>query len=70
MADKSTVNIFDCCETFVLSLMDTNVPIAEKMSALLTEEYIEARAKRASLRKFQNVLKKVPNAEPGDYDRL
>lgn len=39
---------------------------AEKMSALLTEEYFEVRAKRASLRKFQNVLKKFPNAEPED----
>ncbi len=43
---------------------------AEKMSALLTEEYIEARAKRASLRKFQKVLKKVPNAEPENYDKI
>jgi uncharacterized protein (DUF1778 family) len=43
---------------------------AEKMSALLTEEYIEARAKRASLRKFQKVLKKVPDSEPEDYDRI
>ena len=37
---------------------------AEKMSALLTEDYIEARAKRASKRKFQNVMKKVPDKEP------
>ena len=43
---------------------------AEKMSALLTEEYIEARAKRASLKKFQKVLKKVPDLGPEDYDRL
>ncbi|MCD4717714.1 MAG: type II toxin-antitoxin system HicB family antitoxin [Desulfobacterales bacterium] len=43
---------------------------AEKMSALLTEEYIEARAKRASLKKFQKVLKKVPDSEPEDYDRI
>ena len=43
---------------------------AEKMSALLTEEYIEARAKRASLKKFQKVLKKVPDSEPENYDRL
>ena len=43
---------------------------AEKMSALLTEEYIEARAKKASLKKFRNVLKKVPNSEPEEYDRL
>lgn len=43
---------------------------AEKMSALLTEKYIEARAKRASLKKFRDVLEKVPNAEPEEYDRL
>ena len=43
---------------------------AEKMSALLTEEYIEARAKRASLKKFHKVLKKVPDSEPEDYDRI
>jgi uncharacterized protein (DUF1778 family) len=43
---------------------------AEKMSALLTEEYIEARAKKASLKKFRNVLKKVPDSEPEEYDRL
>jgi len=41
---------------------------AEKMSALLIEEYIEARAKRGSLNKFQKVLKKVPDSEPEDYD--
>ena len=43
---------------------------AEKMSALLTEQYIEARAKRASLKKFQEVLKKVPDSEPENYDRI
>ncbi len=43
---------------------------AEKMSALLAEEYIEARGRRASLKKFQRVLKKVPDSEPEDYDRI
>jgi uncharacterized protein (DUF1778 family) len=43
---------------------------AEKMSALLTEEYIVARAKRSSKRKFQEVLRKVPDLEPDDYDRI
>jgi hypothetical protein len=43
---------------------------AEKMSALLTEDYIQARAKRASLKKFQNVLKKVPNSKPEEFDRI
>lgn len=43
---------------------------AEKMSALLTEEYIGARAKRSSKRKFQEVLKKVPDVKPDGYDRI
>jgi len=43
---------------------------AEKMSALLTEEHIEERARRASVRKFQRVLKKVPDTEPEDFDRM
>ena len=43
---------------------------AEKMAALLTEEYLEKRAKRASSRAFQKVLKKVPDVEPEEYDRI
>ncbi len=43
---------------------------AEKMAALLTEKYIEKRARRASLKKFQKVLKKIPNVEPEEYDRI
>jgi len=43
---------------------------AEKMTALLTEEYIEERAKRASSKNFQKVLKKIPDVEPEDYDRI
>ena len=43
---------------------------AEKMAALLTEEYIEKRARRASPKKFQAVLKKVPDVPPEDRDRI
>ena len=43
---------------------------AEKMAALLTEKYIETRGRRASLKKFQKVLKKIPDVEPEDYDRI
>jgi len=41
-----------------------------KMAALLTEEYIEKRAKRARSKKFRKVLKKIPDVEPEDYDRI
>jgi HicB family len=44
--------------------------VAEKMSALMTEEYLEARAKRASRRKFEAVLAKVPDVEPDESDRV
>ena len=43
---------------------------AEKMSALLTEEYIKRRSKRASREEFQSVLNKVPDVAPEDHDRL
>jgi hypothetical protein len=43
--------------------------LAEKISALMTEEYIEQRAKRASKQKFKKALSKVPNAEPEEFDK-
>lgn len=43
--------------------------LAEKISALMTEEYIEQRAKRASKEKFKKVLSKVPNVEPDEFDK-
>jgi hypothetical protein len=44
--------------------------VAEKMSALITEEYLAARAKRGSRRKFEAVLAKVPDADPDESDRM
>ncbi len=44
--------------------------VAEKMSALMTEEYLEARAKRASRRKFEAVLAKIPDVEADESDRI
>lgn len=44
--------------------------VAEKMSALMTEEYLQARAKRASRGKFDAVLAKVPDVAPEDNDRI
>ena len=44
--------------------------VAEKMSALMTEEYLEERAKRGSRRRFAAVLTKIPDVEPGDNDRI
>jgi hypothetical protein len=44
--------------------------IAEKMSALMTEDYLLERATRGSRDKFEAVLAKVPDVEPEEYDRL
>lgn len=38
--------------------------VAEKMSALMTEEYLEARARRASRTRFEEILAKVPDDVP------
>lgn len=44
--------------------------VAEKLSALLTEEYLEKRASRGSRERFERVLRKVPDGEPPEDDRL
>ena len=44
--------------------------LAEKISALLTEEYLEARAARGSRDKFVEILDKVPDVDPDPGDEL
>lgn len=44
--------------------------LAEKLAALGTEDYLEARAKRASKAKFDKAMAKVAKVEPPQYDRL
>jgi uncharacterized protein (DUF1778 family) len=46
------------------------VAAAEKMSALLTEDYLENEAKQGRRKDFQRFLEKVPDVEPEEYDRL
>jgi predicted transcriptional regulator len=47
-----------------------NSAVAEKMSALMTEEYLQARAVRGSRRKFAAALAKVPDVAPDKIDQL
>lgn len=47
-----------------------NSAVAEKMAALMTEEYLEARAKRGNRRKFAAALAKVADVEPAELDRV
>ena len=44
--------------------------IAEKLSALMAENYLQERAKRGSREKYDAILAKVPDIEPEDYDRM
>jgi len=42
--------------------------LAEKLSALDTENYLEKRAKRGSREKYLKVLARVKDREPKEYD--
>ena len=44
--------------------------LAEKLSALGAEDYLEMRAKRASKAKFLKAMSKVAKVDPPAYDRL
>lgn len=45
--------------------------VAEKVTAIATEEYLAKRAKRGSREKFLAAMAKVPNIEPPDErDRI
>ena len=43
--------------------------LAEKLSALATEDFLELRAKRGSRKKFQAALAKVPAVVADEWDR-
>jgi predicted transcriptional regulator len=47
-----------------------NSAVAEKMSALMTEDYLNARAARGNRRKFAAALAKVADVEPPPSDGL
>ena len=44
--------------------------LAEKLSALMTVDYLEERAKRGSRRKFERAMGKVKNVKSEDRDEL
>lgn len=44
--------------------------VAEKMSALLTEDYLKQRASKGNERAFFEAMKKVPKAAPDTEDQL
>jgi predicted DNA-binding ribbon-helix-helix protein len=44
--------------------------IAEKISVLMGDSYLQERAKRGSREKYDAIMAKVPDVEPELYDRL
>ena len=46
------------------------IAIAEKLSSLMTVDYLEERASRAKPERFGQLLAKVPDTEPEERDRL
>ncbi|MGQ0602067.1 MAG: toxin-antitoxin system HicB family antitoxin [Anaerolineales bacterium] len=44
--------------------------LAEKLSALLTEEYLDKRAERGSRKKFERAMARVSKVKPEGHDRL
>ncbi len=44
--------------------------LAEKISALRTEAYLQERASRGSRQHALSILDKVPDVPPEDYDRI
>lgn len=44
--------------------------VAEKMAALLTEDYLKERAVRGTRAKYEAALAQVPDADPEEQDRL
>lgn len=46
------------------------IALSAQVSAWMTKDYLEQRAERGSWQKFQQVLTRVPDIEPEDYDKL
>lgn len=44
--------------------------VTEKISALMTVEYLKSRARRGDRKKFEAVLENVPDVEPEVHDQL
>jgi len=47
-----------------------SMALAEKISALITGEYLEERAKRGSRKKFEKAMAKAADVTPEEYDKI
>jgi predicted transcriptional regulator len=46
------------------------IAAAEKMSALETEDFLKKEARKGSAKRLKRTLRKMPDVEPKEYDRL
>ncbi len=46
------------------------IALSAQVSAWMTQDYLVERAKRGSWEQFQQVLMKVPDVEPEEFDKL
>jgi hypothetical protein len=53
-----------------VSAADYRKHLSEKYGKFVAEEYLEKRAKRANMTKFQKAMSKVAKVPPPVYDRL
>jgi len=60
MADKEGVSM----NQFI------TLAVTEKVSTLLTVDYLHERSQRGDRKSFDELLEKVPNTEPEEYDKL
>jgi len=44
--------------------------VSEKISALLTVDYLRQRAERGNRQAFEEIMSAVPDVEPEEYDKL
>jgi len=44
--------------------------VNEKVSSLMTVDYLKERAKKGDLKTFEELLEKVPDTEPEEFDKL
>lgn len=65
---KSARNLADKENISINQLI--TIALAEKVSALMADDYIRERGKRGSLEKFERAMAKVANIEPMEEDRL
>ena len=44
--------------------------VSEKVSTLLTVDYLKERSRRGDRRTFEQLLEKIPDTDPDEFDRL